>query len=337
MISRVFILFLFLQSCFTAPEKDTVEETLGMLTHDLLAMERGVPSPIAVGDFLFHGNRCDLGEEIEAALPALLSAAAPDLDIVSHKELEAILEQQKLNTSDLFDSSGPELGGLLAGSSLVLGSIFQHEGGTWIVANLVEVGSGRYLSGARTFLPGRILETLEPDRRDLPLEVEFQVFARRSGSDDEIVVRDGTRLKSGDRVRMAVRINRPAHLYVFFLDSQGQAHFLHPRFSGGLSIVSDQETFLPQDRSYFRLDRHPGTESLLVAAALDPLEEIEDLLVRLDEIAAGRSVLMGVVKELGIKGFVGISGSPDRPEHLPAVLRSYSGVAWRIVNFTHLP
>jgi len=341
MRSWALVLFLLLSGCSSVEEHESaqerLEDILSGLARDLVGAENGVTGPIAVGDFLTHGCQCDLGAEIEARLPKLLHRADPGLDIVSHHELEAILERQALQTGDLYDSSGVQPGELLPARSMAVGFLFPDSGGTLVVAHLVEVGTARNLFSSKAYIAGRQPRRLDGGSQDGPLEVSFQILARKAGYDGELVVREGEELRSGDQVRLVVKPNRPAHLYVFFIDSQGRAHLLHPDSPGSKSRIEDAEVRLPADRAYFRLDNHPGTESLLVAAALEPLGEVESLLGELDAITGRREVVIETVESLGIKGLIGVS-EPSGPDgQLPDVLRSYGGAVWKLVSFEHLP
>ncbi len=316
------------------------KDGLSRFMDGLLPPDVEVPGPLAMGDFLLGGSSCDLGEELEAALPAYIERQKPDLQVISRQDLDTLLAVQKLQMEDLFQEGGAEPGRLLPARSLLIGFLFPREdGSTALKARILDLESGEILSTARAFFKGRRAQPRTP-YDNLPLELQYLVTARIRGVEGEVLLAEGDRVYSGDRLRIRLKPNRPAFLYVFLLDSQGRARLLFPEGGRANARIEAGELLLPSSGTYFRLDRHPGKESLLMAASLEPLERIEALRLRLEEEAAGAAEVMDAFQGLGRRGFVGVSCKLDDGEDgsgMDGILRSYAGVVWRRFELLHLP
>ncbi len=327
-----------LTGCLSLSPGEPLTESVDDLVRQLLPEGKEIAAPIAVGDFLLSGFPTDVGEEIALALPASLAENDPDLDVIASRDLDRVLGAQKLQMSDLFSGPGPRPGQLLPARSLVTGFLFQQGGAdVRVEARIIDLESGKVVSAASTSISGRRAEVIDRYAQ-IPLEVAFHVLSRQRDREGEIVVSEGTELYSGDLVRIRVKPNRPANLYVFLLDTQGCARLLHPSSSGASTRVEAGLLLVPENGGYFRLDRHPGRESLLVVASIEPLEELDSILGELDQLAAGSREVMGRLESLGLRGFVGISDSSGGLENsLGEVMRTYSGSVWSLVSFDHKP
>ncbi|MHC4946314.1 MAG: DUF4384 domain-containing protein [Planctomycetota bacterium] len=238
---------------------------------------------------------------------------------------------------DLFLETGPEPGRLLPARSLLVGFFFPRSGGgTLLHAQIIDLENGRTAAAAKTYFPGRRAVPLDPFQ-DLPLEIAFEVTARKRGIDGEFILEEGDVLHSGDLVRVHLKPNRPAHLYVFLLDSRAGVHLLFPETPRAPARIEEGELFLPASREYYQLDRHPGEESLLVMASLAPLTGIEGLIERLDEEAMHASDLLDAAEDVGRRGIVGYSCRDDEGDGLSEVMRTYTGTVWRRFRITHRP
>ena len=314
---------------------------LDRLVEQLLPPGEPPPGPLVVGEILCKGRRSDLGDEVAAALPELLKRRAPGLTVLSRVDLERVLVAQRLQMGDLFLDGGVEPGRILPARTLLEGFLFpEPEGrGVRLRARVVDLETGAVLSaGGVRLVHGA--PRLRFDTTELPLEVEYLVFARPWGGDAERVLREEDTLYSGDLIRVRLKPNRPAWLYLFLLDSQGDAHLLFPETPDGEARVAAGELLLPSSRTYWRLDPHPGRESLLVAASLNPIRGIADLLDELDAGAARlrSEAVLQRVRDAGRKGMAGISNPSAGVEGaLDGVLRSYTGVIWKRFDFLHAP
>jgi hypothetical protein len=315
-----------------APGCRTTDQTVALLAADLFNTEKAIPSPVGMGDFLVQGRACRLGEEVAAALPSHLLALDPGIQVVSNRNLKAILKEQKLQMKDLFEDTETTAGRLLPAQSLVVGFFFPGDDGeAALEAQILDLSSGEVLSAARARFPDRKAEPLDPFG-DLPLEVGFSVLARIRGVRGEMVIRQGEFLHTGDLLKLKLKPNRPAHLYAFLVSSRGEANLLFPEKAGVSARVEGGELFLPASNDYYQLDNQLGKETLLVAASIDPLTDVEDLLAKLDD-EADASGLVDIMDRVGTKGIVGISSD----DGLSEIMRSYTGVVWLKFDFLHMP
>lgn len=320
-----------------------LSEAVAIIAAELCPPDLEIGGPLLVGDFLLEGRRTDLSQRITAQLSRELVRCRPDLTVLAHHELDAVLERQRLQIEDPFlREQEPAAGQLLPATFLVTGFLFpQGDRGVWVEVRLIHLAHGSVLSAAGAFLAGCQPREVDDDGT-LPLEVSFRVTARERGREGEFLVQEGSELYSGDLLRVRVKPNRPAHLYLVLLDSQDGVRLLFPPEPEAASLVAGAELLVPGDGEFFRLDRQPGLESLLVVASLEKVSSLQLLLERLDEAATARGTgelgdeVLGLVQELGRRGFVGLSDpAGGGREGLGEVMRSYSGTVWRLLTFVH--
>jgi hypothetical protein len=91
-------------------------------------------------------------------------------------------------------------------------------------------------------------------------------------------------LRVGDNVRVEARLNRPAFLYLFWIDAQGEAIPVYPWRPGTWDSRPAQENpvaevnYPPEpDRGYAIEEAHDGMETLLLLACEEPLPAGEDV------------------------------------------------------------
>ena len=92
------------------------------------------------------------------------------------------------------------------------------------------------------------------------------------------ITRD-TELKSGDQLKMLVRLNKKCFVYVFYYSSQGQLFMLLPYNLNQFS--TDYETsknyYIPQGNFVLELDDNVGQEKFYLIASAQRLQELENL------------------------------------------------------------
>jgi hypothetical protein len=108
--------------------------------------------------------------------------------------------------------------------------------------------------------------------------------------------KDALPLRKGDQVRVEVELNRPAFVYLIWIDSAGHVTPLYPWRSGRWSRLVNQEKpvdrlSLPDDRKegYDITGAKPGMETVLLLArddVLTPEPELAGLLFDLDPVRA---------------------------------------------------
>jgi hypothetical protein len=114
--------------------------------------------------------------------------------------------------------------------------------------------------------PGR-----KPSQPPLALKAWVQLVDATGGTQD---VPPSRTFVAGERIRLAVRTNRPGYLYVANLGSSGVPTILFPK-AGQSNAVAPGLSYTVPDKATLRFDALPGTETLLVVLAAEPLEQVK--------------------------------------------------------------
>lgn len=116
-----------------------------------------------------------------------------------------------------------------------------------------------------------------PDLAAAQLRVRYQVQVREPGGDWQLHANGGPAF-SGSALRFALEVNRPAHLYVLLLSSQGVPSVLFPIAAAGLDnpLPADSPVHIPRPGAgVYLLDDVTGREHLHIIASLMPLTDLE--------------------------------------------------------------
>ena len=136
-----------------------------------------------------------------------------------------------------------------------------------------------------------------------PLSLSMNIVGQRQepdGSYTEVIIKEGSLLRSRDHFQVHAETNRPSHVYVLLFDSQGQASqlFPDPKIEQPGFIEPARRTAIPDKDLWFWLDEHPGTETIYVLASEEPLNDIRGLLSKMGKASnAERQRLSGEIKE----------------------------------------
>ena len=119
------------------------------------------------------------------------------------------------------------------------------------------------------------------------LNISMNVIGQRKQSDGsyrEVLVSEGSLLRSHDNFQVHVESSRPAYLYVLLYDSQGHASQLFPDAKRNQSafVSARNGTVVPDRDIWFWLDENRGTETIYVLASAKPLADIGALLVKME-------------------------------------------------------
>ncbi len=97
----------------------------------------------------------------------------------------------------------------------------------------------------------------------------------------EPVTRDVS-LRSGERFKMMIELQKPCFVYVIHHSAQDQVALLFPynltQFESDYRVGGRYN--VPQGDAWFELDRHPGKETLYLLASPDRLRDLEGLISR---------------------------------------------------------
>jgi hypothetical protein len=123
-----------------------------------------------------------------------------------------------------------------------------------------------------------------------PLSLSMSIIGQRKeadGSYTEVIVREGSVLRSRDNFQIHVETNRASHVYILLFDSEGSAkqHFPDPKIHQPGFIEAWRKIAIPEKDLWFWLDEKPGTETVYVLAS-EPMLEIRGLLDRMTQASA---------------------------------------------------
>src|SRR5262245_61737566 len=159
--------------------------------------------------------------------------------------------------------------------------------------------------------PARPIEVQEAAlKKDLPqpvvagpLTLSMNIVGQRKepdGSYTEVLISEGSVLRSYDNFQVHLETNRPAYVYILLYDSQERASQLFP------DPKIDQRGFLEQGRRvvvpardlWFWLDEHTGTETIYVLTSEKPMSDIQGLLAKMEAVDdAGKKRVAQEIKQ----------------------------------------
>jgi hypothetical protein len=162
---------------------------------------------------------------------------------------------------------------------------------------------------------------------DLTSGVGVHVLARpasASTSDEAFELRDGGVLRSGDGVQLRIESDADAYVYVVAYGSSHTAILLQP-FSGrpeDARIQPGRVKVIPGPDVYLPLDGREGRESLFTIVSERPLEDIGDLLARIEAHGDDLGAITAMIgttypgarrlsfKHIGARPLVGVAAAP---------------------------
>jgi hypothetical protein len=136
-----------------------------------------------------------------------------------------------------------------------------------------------------------------------PLTLSMNIIGQRKeadGSYTEVLVSEGSVLRSYDNFQVHLETNRPAYVYILLYDSQERASQLFP------DPKVDQRDFLEQGRRvvvpardlWFWLDENTGTETIYVLTSEKPMSDIQGLLAKMETVDdAGKNRVAQEIKQ----------------------------------------
>lgn len=120
------------------------------------------------------------------------------------------------------------------------------------------------------------------------------------GSYTEVVVSEGSVLRSYDNFQVHLETDRPAYAYVLIYDSEGKASqlFPDPKIDQPGFLEAGKPTAIPGKDLWFWLDENTGTETIYVLASEQPMSDMQDLLRRMETADEGdRNRLSGDIRK----------------------------------------
>jgi class 3 adenylate cyclase/CHAT domain-containing protein len=122
-----------------------------------------------------------------------------------------------------------------------------------------------------------------------PLSLKMNIIGQRKerdGSYTEVVVSEGSVLRSYDNFQVHLETNRPSYVYILIYDSQGKAEQLFPdaKIDQPGFIEAGRQIVIPRSDLWFWLDEHTGTETIYVLASEKPMSDVQRLLMKMQAL-----------------------------------------------------
>ncbi|MEW6109632.1 MAG: CHAT domain-containing protein [Nitrospirota bacterium] len=134
-------------------------------------------------------------------------------------------------------------------------------------------------------------EYLLKNIKTTPLELSMNIIGQREESDgtvSEVLIKEGSILHSYDNFQIHFHTNKDAFVYALIYDSSNEAHqlFPDPKIALNNNVKSGTEYSVPTAGQWFWLDENIGTETIYVLASENPLNNIQDLLKKMEGVNA---------------------------------------------------
>jgi formylglycine-generating enzyme required for sulfatase activity len=232
--------------------------------------------------------------------------------LVDRQTLEQVLREKDLAFADLSDMSrAAQATRLLSADFLINGTLTDTGNELQAAMRLVNVPGGEVVATAAFPLPKddhaaplmKVVVQRASHRPATggelpPLALNYDVLAQREvspGRFEEVIVRDGATLHSGDQYRIRVQPNSDCHFYILTVDSREEVYILFPRSEIQVAgrIRGGMTCMIPGEHDpWYTLDENTGTETLIFIASYEPLNDL-DALLRKVRAAGGTSASVG--------------------------------------------
>jgi len=136
-----------------------------------------------------------------------------------------------------------------------------------------------------------------------PLTLSMNLIGQRKeadGSYTEVLVSEGSVLRSYDNFQVHLETNRPAYVYILLYDSQGTASqlFPDPKIDQRGFLEQGRKVVVPANDLWFWLDEHTGTETIYVLTSEKPMSDIQGLLAKMETVDdAGKNDVAQEIKQ----------------------------------------
>lgn len=149
------------------------------------------------------------------------------------------------------------------------------------VPELLEALKGASSDPARVSALSAAYDSIVPDDKRIGLETTFSVIARRPNDSSFAPAPQGATLPTETRVAFAIRVNKPAFVYIYQQTPTGKINVIFPDKRIGVAnpIPASELRIPPGQQNYKVNDRDIGTEKVFVAASLTPLPKLEAAMV----------------------------------------------------------
>jgi hypothetical protein len=125
--------------------------------------------------------------------------------------------------------------------------------------------------------PETSAQAVQQNDANIQFEWAFGVLARTDSALIPVPITHDTVLKSGDEIKMMVKLKKDCYVYVVYYDSKGEISLLFPK---GLrqfqaDYATEKNYYIPMGRKWNILDKNTGTEKFFIIASVERLLELE--------------------------------------------------------------
>jgi hypothetical protein len=130
----------------------------------------------------------------------------------------------------------------------------------------------------------------------------FAAFVGEENNRKLVEITRDMKLKSGDQLKMLIKLKRKSYIYIFYYSAQGQLYMLFPysldQFATDYSL--SKEYYIPQGNFVFELDDTVGIEKFYLIASVSRLSELENFYGSYQSVDAAKKpdFLKKVVEEI---------------------------------------
>jgi len=131
-----------------------------------------------------------------------------------------------------------------------------------------------FQSGNPTVLPPLLYQQPEAN---IAFEWAFGIFNKNSKNLLPVSITRDTALKTGDEMKMMVKLTKDCYVYVIYYDSKGEVNLLFPysirQFQSDYGV--NKNYYIPKGRVWMKLDKSTGKEVFFLVASTDRLLNLE--------------------------------------------------------------
>jgi hypothetical protein len=167
-------------------------------------------------------------------------------------------------------------------------------------------------------------------KSNVSFEWAFALLADSGGENNLVPIVRDTSLRSGDQIKMMVRLKTDCFVYVITENPSGEISLRFPydlkQFSN--DYKTSKNYYIPRGREWFKLDGNIGRESIYVLASAQRLLDLEVLLSKYAEVDVSKKPLLAqdITKEIRNirRNFKTFTTLAERPISIGGNVRSLS-------------
>jgi hypothetical protein len=121
------------------------------------------------------------------------------------------------------------------------------------------------------------VSAVQQNDANIGFDLAFGVLGHQDNELIPIPITRDTILKSGDEIKMMVKMTKDCYVYIVYLDSQGEIALLFPYTIRQLQddYVAEKTYYIPKGRNWMILDKNTGKETFFIIGATQRLLDLE--------------------------------------------------------------